>query len=77
MENSIELGRELRCLKNDKLMTERAIECQKRDVVEQLKGSMGEDMLAVLNGEKRIELGKLEKTKFKFSMFLRRIFRMF
>jgi hypothetical protein len=42
-----------------------------------LLATMGEDMLAVLNGEKRIELGKLEKTKFKFSMFLRRIFRMF
>ena len=77
MDNCIELGRELRGLRNDKLMTERAIDCQKRDMVEQLKGGMGEDMLAVLNGERKVELGKLEKSKFRLSMFLRRIFRMF
>ena len=74
MEDNIDLGLELRGLKNDKLMTERLVECQKNEMVGRLKGKMGEDLKAVLNGERQVELGKLEKAKYKFRNFLRRVF---
>ena len=73
----IELNLELRGLKNDRIMTNRFIDCQKREMLEQLKGEMGQDMMAVLNGKKCVELGKLESLKFRFRNFLRRFFRMF
>lgn len=77
MEDNIDLGLELRGLKNDKLMTKRLVECQKNEMVGRLKGKMGEDLIAVLNGERQVELGKLEKAKYKFRNFLRRVFRTF
>ena len=73
----IVLDKELRGLRNDKKMTERAIDCQKQEMLKQLKGEMGDDMMAVLNGEKIVELGKLEKKKFQIKLFFRKIFRMF
>lgn len=73
----IVLDKELRGLHNDKKMTERVIDCQKQEMLKQLKGEMGDDMMAVLNGEKKVELGKLEKKKFQIKLFFRKIFRMF
>lgn len=73
----IALDKELRGLRNDKKMTERVIDCQKQEMLKQLKGEMGDDMMAVLNGEKIVELGKLEKKKFQIKLFFRKIFRMF
>jgi type III secretory pathway lipoprotein EscJ len=73
----IVLDKELRGLRNDKKMTERVIDCQKQEMLKQLKGEMGNDMMAVLNGEKIVELGKLEKKKFQIKLFFRKIFRMF
>ena len=73
----IVLDKELRGLRNDKKMTERVIDCQKQEMLKQLKGEMGDDMMAVLNGEKIVELGKLEKKKFQIKLFFRKIFRMF
>ena len=73
----IVLDKELRGLRNDKKMTERVIDCQKQEMLTQLKGEMGDDMMAVLNGEKIVELGKLEKKKFQIKLFFRKIFRMF
>ena len=69
--------KELRGLRNDKTMTERVIDCQKQEMLKQLKGEMGDDMMAVLNGEKIVELGKLEKKKFQIKLFFRKLFRMF
>lgn len=73
----IVLDKELRGLRNDKKMTERVIDCQKQEMLKQLKGEMGDDMMAVLNGEKIVELGKLEKKKFQIKLFFRKLFRMF
>ena len=73
----IALDKELRGLRNDKKMTERVIDCQKQEMLKQLKGEMGDDMMAVLNGEKIVELGKLEKKKFQIKLFFRKLFRMF
>ena len=73
----IVLDKELRGLRNDKKMTERVIDCQKQEMLKQLKGEMGDDMMAVLNGEKMVELGKFEKKKFQIELFFRKLFRMF
>lgn len=69
----IELNREVRGLKNDQNMTRMAIESQKNRIAEELCGDMGEDMNAVLKGEKFVEL----ELKFKIRDWFRRIFRMF
>lgn len=69
----IELNKELRGLKNDQNMTRIAVESQKNRIAEELSGDMGEDMNAVLKGEKFVEL----ELKFKIRDWFRRIFRMF
>lgn len=69
----IELNREVRGLKNDQNMTRIAVESQKNRIAEELCGDMGEDMNAVLKGEKFVEL----ELKFKIRDWFRRIFRMF
>lgn len=69
----VELNREMRGLKNDQNMTRIAVESQKNRIAEELCGDMGEDMNAVLRGEKFVEL----EMKFKIRDWFRRIFRMF
>lgn len=68
----VELNREMRGLKNDQNMTRIAVESQKNRIAEELCGDMGEDMNAVLKGEKFVEL----ELKFKIRDWFRRIFRM-
>lgn len=69
----VELNREMRGLKNDQNMTRIAVESQKNRIAEELCGGMGEDMNAVLKGEKFVEL----EMKFKIRDWFRRLFRMF
>jgi len=69
----VELNREVRGLKNDQNMTRIAVESQKNRIAEELCGDMGEDMNAVLKGEKFVEL----EMKFKIRDWFRRLFRMF
>lgn len=69
----VELNREMRGLKNDQNMTRIAVESQKNRIAEELCGDMGEDMNAVLKGEKFVEL----ELKFKIRDWFRRFFRMF
>jgi hypothetical protein len=69
----VELNREMRGLKNDQNMTRIAVESQKNRIAEELCGDMGEDMNAVLKGEKFVEL----EMKFKIRDWFRRLFRMF
>lgn len=69
----VELNREMRGLKNDQNMTRIAVESQKNRIAEELCGDMGEDMNAVLRGEKFVEL----EMKFKIRDWFRRLFRMF
>ena len=68
----VELNREMRGLKNDQNMTRIAVESQKNRIAEELCGDMGEDMNAVLRGEKFVEL----EMKFKIRDWFRRLFRM-
>lgn len=72
-----ELKREIDGLKGDLNITKLAINSVQIDMKEQLAGEMGEDMSAVLNGERIVKVGTIEKHKFKFKSWLKKIFRMF
>lgn len=76
-DNYLELNKELRGLDRDKLMTARLIDAKKNEIAESLRGEMGKDMIAVLKGERTVELEKKEKRKRKLSAFFERLFRMF
>ena len=56
-----ELAREMRGLKNDKIMTERAVNFEKNRWAELLKGEVGQDMKDVLSGRRNLKV-RLEKT---------------
>jgi hypothetical protein len=60
-----EIDKELESYKSDKLMSQRAIESVQHEMSEKLKGELGNDMLAVLNGERIIKVSKTDKIKFK------------
>ena len=53
MSGDYELNRELRGWKNDKLMTERAVESEKNRWAEMLKGELGQDIKDVVSGKKK------------------------
>ena len=72
-----ELKREIDGLKGDLNITKLAINSVQIDMKEQLAGEMGEDMSAVLNGERIVNVGTIEKHKFKLKSWLKKIFRMF
>jgi len=57
-DNTYELNKELRGLKNDRKMTERSIAFQQTEIANKLKGEMGKDMMDILNGNKKIEILK-------------------
>ena len=59
--NSYELNKELRGLKNDQLMTERAIANKQEEIARKLQGEMGQDMMDVINGKKKVKLTFKEK----------------
>jgi hypothetical protein len=60
-----EINRELEGFKADKEMTKRAVEAAQYEMSEKLKGELGNDMLAVLNGERKVKVSKIEKIKFR------------
>lgn len=72
-----ELKKEIDGLKGDLNITKLAINSVQIDMKEQLTGEMGEDMSAVLNGERIVKVGTIEKHKFKIKSWLKKIFRMF
>jgi len=72
-----ELNRELRGLKNDKLMTERAVESEKNRWAEILKGSTGQDIKDVLSGKKKVKLTFNEVIKYKLKFYKNKFKKMF
>ena len=42
-----------------------------------LNNGMGDDIKAVLSGEKTVEIPKMEKKKFKVKLFFKKLFRKF
>lgn len=75
--NSYELNRELRGLKNDKIMTERAVESEKNRWAEMLKGSLGQDIKDVINGKKKVKLTFNEVLNYKLKFYKNKIKKMF
>ena len=73
----IELKREIQGLRGDIEMTKLAVESMQRDMERMLKGEMGEDIDAVLSGERVVKATRSEKAKFRISSWLRRFFSMF
>ncbi len=56
MNSDYELNRELRGWKNDKIMTERAVDFEKNRWADLIKGEMGNDIDDVLSGKKKVRL---------------------
>ena len=77
MNSNYELNRELRGLKNDKTMTERAVESEKNRWAEMLKGSVGEDIKDVLSGKKKVKLTFNEVINYKLRFYKNKIKKMF
>ena len=75
--SNIVLEREIRGLAGDLNMTRMAVSSVQSEMLEQLSGEMGEDMKAVLNGERTVEVSKSEKKKHKVKSWFKRIFRTF
>lgn len=66
MNSNYETNRELRGLKNDKIMTERAVESEKNRWAEKLRGNVGKDMHDVLSGKKKVKLTFREKIHYSY-----------
>lgn len=69
------LQRQIKGLKGDLNMTKMAVSIVQEDMKKQLNGDMGEDMMAVLNGERIVKAGIIEKNKHKIKTWLKNIFR--
>ena len=72
-----ELNRELRGWKNDKIMTERAVDFEKNHWADLLKGEMGKDIDDVLSGKKKVKLTFNEVLNYKFKFYKNMIKKMF
>ena len=72
-----ELNRELRGWKNDKIMTERAVEYEKNRWAEMLKGDVGKDIKDVLSGKKKVKLAFNEIINYKIKFYKNKIKKMF
>lgn len=71
-----ELTREARGLKNDKIMTERAVDYEKNRWAEMLKGNLGEDIKDVLSGKKKVRLTFNEVINYKLRFYKNKIKKM-
>lgn len=74
---NIELQREVRGLVGDINMTKMAVTSIQNDMKSQLSGGMGEDITAVLNGERVVKAPFTKKQKHRITTWLKRLFRMF
>lgn len=72
-----ELNRELRGWKNDKIMTERAVEFEKNRWAEMLKGNIGQDIKDVLSGKKKVKLTFKEVLRYKIKFYKNKIKKLF
>ena len=73
----IELQREINGLMGDINLTKLAVSSVQNSMKEELAGGMGEDIRAVLSGERKVEAGKYERRKFRLKSWFRRLFRRF
>lgn len=77
MNINYELNRELRAWKNDKLMTERAVDSEKNHWAEMLNGNVGKDIKDVLSGKKKVKLTFNEVLNYKLKFYKNKIKKMF
>jgi hypothetical protein len=64
------LQREIRGLKNDKLMSERAVNYEKNKWANLLSGEMGKDINDVLSGKVKVKLSWKERYKYKIKRLI-------
>lgn len=71
-----ELTRETRGLRNDKIMTERAVDYEKNRWAEMLRGNLGKDIDDVLSGKKKVRLTFNEVINYKLRFYKNKIKKM-
>ena len=71
------LEREIRGLQGDLNMNKMAVGSVQRDMMELLHGEMGEDINAVLSGERTVRPETGEVVRHKFKTWLKRLFKAF
>lgn len=76
MNGDYELNRELKGWKNDKLMTERAVEFERNRWAEMLRGNLGKDIDDVLSGKKKVRLTFNEVINYKLRFYKNKIKKM-
>ena len=69
-DDGVSLSRELRGLKNDRIMTERSIKSQQETWINLLNGVVGKDMTEVLEGKRKITLPLSVRLKYKWNNFV-------
>ena len=67
----------IRGLTGDRNMTKLAVKSAQQSMVDELRGNLGEDMMAVLNGERTVDIGTIQKKKFKIVSWFKKLFRTF
>ena len=73
----VQLEREIKALSGDLAMTKIAVNNIQKEMNDLLNGDMGKDIHEVLNGQRVVKLGVIEKYKIKFRKLLEMIFNMF
>lgn len=71
------LERELSGYEGDKKMTKLAVSTTQYRMKELLKGEMGEDIKAVLNGERSVDVSYYKKKKFQILSWAKRLLKRF
>jgi len=73
---SFQVYRELRGWKNDRMMTERAVESERDKWAEMLKGEMGQDIKDVLSGKIKVKLTFSEVINYKLKFYKNKLKKM-
>lgn len=73
MEDKLAVNRELRELKNEKLIQEKTLRAEQERFASMLKNGVGDDMHDVLSGKKKVKLSKWDSFKYKFNYYLTKI----
>lgn len=71
----IETNRELRELRNEKILREKVLKAEQEKMLNLLKGEMGNDMQEVLSGKKIVKLSRWERFKHKLNYYIIRFLR--
>lgn len=75
-DDGVSLSRELRGLKNDRIMTERSIKSQQEVWVNLLNGGLGKDMTEVLEGKRKVTLPLSIRLKYKWNNFVNKLLKL-